>query len=104
VHSPLGSQSHFSRHDESGVALGQADVDALGAALAVQRIDEEPEVRRLEAALGGHVGVLGGVDEVLLRRLGGPARVRLAGRERLDRGGQGGLWLGRATMALSGRR
>ena len=38
-------------HPERVVAEGVADLDAFGAALAVGRIDEDPERRRLEAAL-----------------------------------------------------
>ncbi len=46
---------------------------------------KRPKSRRLDAALGGDVGVLGRVDEVGLGRLGGQRRVRLAGRESVDR-------------------
>ena len=81
-------------HHQGVVALGHANVHALGAALAVVRVDEEAEVGALDALLGGHVAVLGGVDEVLPGRLGGQRRVRLGGGERVDRLRQRGLRLG----------
>ena len=51
-------------HRQGVVVERRADFHALGAALAVVRVDEEAEVGAFEALLGGHVAVLGRVDEV----------------------------------------
>src|ERR1035437_9652205 len=83
------------KHAQSVVALDHAYVPALGAALAVGRVDEEAEVGPLDALLGRHVAVLGSVDEVRPCGRLGQLWVRLGGRERLDRLGQRAIWLGR---------
>ena len=59
-------------------------LDALGAALAVDRLDEDPEARRFEAALRGDLRVLGCMDEMCLCRLTGNVWRALLGGERGD--------------------
>ncbi len=42
----------------------RAHLDALGAALAVERLDEDPECGRFESVLGRYLGVLLRADEM----------------------------------------
>ena len=73
-------------HEQRVVARARAHLDALGAALAVDRVDEDPEGRRLEAAPRRHVAVLLVVWTKWDRaRRGGDVRLGLAGGERRDR-------------------
>ncbi len=85
------------------MALRDADVDALGAALAMDRVDEQPEVRGLDAALGRDVRVLRRVDEMRLRRLNRELGPRLSRGERLDGTASEPFGWAVAMIALSGQ-
>ena len=71
-------------HDQGVVAEGAAHLDALRAALAVDRVHEDPERAPVLATLGRDVAVLRGRGEVLVGRGRRDGRLRLRGRERLD--------------------
>jgi hypothetical protein len=90
-----GSGRHLVDHHQRIVALGVAHLDALRAALAVDRVDEQAERRGLEAATGRDVGVLRRPGEPLACRANGDLGLGLRGGMGRDRGAEHRFGLGR---------